>query len=698
MGWTDEPVKTRDGDLFGRRGYARRVAHLIAQTHSWESSTVFGLTGPWGSGKTSLISLIQCALVDAEDTDGPVDPAYAVVWFTPWATHDVTGLFSEFFSVLTSAFPSRDLGNTARKAFANLLRIAAPAANVIPIAGSSLTEAANTAADLLVPEKPWDVAFADATAQIRASGKKILIIVDDVDRLQGNELLAVLKVVRLLGRFPGVQYLLAYDHNSLMHTLANAGASENPSAARRYIEKMIQYPIAVPALIGAQIGAIVNQQIEALVKYHRPDFRGPMNRVQDLAPTMRAILSTPRAIGRYMAQLNYEFGIHQDGETDVEDVIVLTLLRTTLPELHSQLPRYQNELVTGHKYKHPGDRSSPDEKFEINALVGELHDGDRRHAIAMVEMLFPKVRSQHGINRRKGVSQANYFGRYFTMTILDAYDIPDSRMERAVRKACGGDGEELVTLLRSEDLALALLAIDKARAAFTELLREATSSLSKDKLCTELLKTVVPILGRLGVADEFMGAVRALATSWVGADILPTISETSDPAPVIQVVQRAPDTPTKVSILLAAESSRTRRDGLWWRPVLEAVLPAVQLEFLTHLSERDRAQHEPTDLINFFIAADSARVDLAPLREGINAAINAGNFDIDDLASRFVYPDGNNGVGWNQPSFDIFAPSAPNAWYDSVEGDYPDDMHSWAGRRALAVGRIRRPQATRPSS
>ncbi|OZF01006.1 hypothetical protein CH300_18735 [Rhodococcus sp. 15-1154-1] len=398
-GWTDEPVTTREADDFGRDGFARHVARLVSETHSWESSTVFGLTGPWGSGKTSLISLIETAFNDPHQ---PVDSDYEVVWFTPWAAQDVGGLLGEFFSALAKTFPRRK-GKTARKAFARLLAIAAPTASVIPIAGAAVTATAEAVAEALVSKEPWDQAFEDATKRIRIGGKKILVVVDDVDRLQTNELLAVLKVVRLLGRFPGVQYLLAYDHDSLIHTLINASAAKNTAAARRYIEKMIQYPVPIPALIGAQIDTLVNQQLEALIAHHRPNFLSPLNGVRDLAPTIRATLSTPRAIGRYVAQLHYELGLHLDGETDVEDTIVLTLLRTAYPELYNNLPRYQHELVTGLVYKTAHDTASADERFATDILVDGLDSADRTHALLLLQALFPKLRSEHEMARRKSV-------------------------------------------------------------------------------------------------------------------------------------------------------------------------------------------------------------------------------------------------------------------------------------------------------
>ncbi|WP_331722862.1 P-loop NTPase fold protein [Nocardia sp. NBC_00511] len=64
-----------------------------------------------------------------------------------------------------------------------------------------------------------------------SSAPRVLIIVDDLGRLDANELLAVLKTVRLLGGFPGIHYPLACDQitiNDVLSTTAVVGNS--PSA------------------------------------------------------------------------------------------------------------------------------------------------------------------------------------------------------------------------------------------------------------------------------------------------------------------------------------------------------------------------------------------------------------------------------------------------------------------------------------
>src|SRR3954451_9207562 len=63
--WRDDAISSRREDAFGRTAYADRAAELIARSHTWDSSTVFGLTGSWGSGKTSLVAMIVESLKES---------------------------------------------------------------------------------------------------------------------------------------------------------------------------------------------------------------------------------------------------------------------------------------------------------------------------------------------------------------------------------------------------------------------------------------------------------------------------------------------------------------------------------------------------------------------------------------------------------------------------------------------------------
>src|SRR3954447_20303879 len=69
----DRPIVAEAEDLLGRGGFARMLA-AEALAPAREEGFVIGLTGPWGSGKTSVLKLVEQAL--GEDA--------VMVSFNPW--------------------------------------------------------------------------------------------------------------------------------------------------------------------------------------------------------------------------------------------------------------------------------------------------------------------------------------------------------------------------------------------------------------------------------------------------------------------------------------------------------------------------------------------------------------------------------------------------------------------------------------
>ena len=73
--WTDDAIELDEEDTLDRKRFADMVAARIDACVPGQKSTVFGLVGPWGSGKTSLIKLVRKRL--------GVD--WKISIFSPWA-------------------------------------------------------------------------------------------------------------------------------------------------------------------------------------------------------------------------------------------------------------------------------------------------------------------------------------------------------------------------------------------------------------------------------------------------------------------------------------------------------------------------------------------------------------------------------------------------------------------------------------
>src|ERR1051326_6543131 len=89
----DNPIEQPSDDLIGRTSVAAVIADELRSTDASEGCVV-AIMGPWGSGKTSLVNLVQVELAK--------DPAIPVLKFNPWMFSGTEQLVDSFFRELAA--------------------------------------------------------------------------------------------------------------------------------------------------------------------------------------------------------------------------------------------------------------------------------------------------------------------------------------------------------------------------------------------------------------------------------------------------------------------------------------------------------------------------------------------------------------------------------------------------------------------
>ncbi|WP_172652034.1 KAP family P-loop NTPase fold protein [Rhodococcus opacus] len=315
--FTDAPITDASGDRLDRGEFSAHVAHRIAAMGG-RDSVAFGLTGAWGSGKTSVLRMIA---------DNMPTPEWSVHYFTPWAASDSATLVKEFYATIESALPT-DVRKKVGDKLRAMVPLAAGAASMIPVAGKAASTLVEETGKYF--EKSFQDQFKEASKDIVEAGIRILVVVDDIDRLHADELVAVLKTVRLLGNFPGIHYLLAYDRNTVLDVLSATSIAKNSDRALQFLEKIVQYPFDLPPL---QQSDRVREVTTALAKVEathslgpilsgRGPFGSPVDDLLSLVPS--GDLETLRAIHRLVTQFDIALTVIHPSEINAVDLLFLT--------------------------------------------------------------------------------------------------------------------------------------------------------------------------------------------------------------------------------------------------------------------------------------------------------------------------------------------------------------------------------------
>lgn len=403
-------------------------------------SAVVAIVGPWGSGKTSLLELVKERL---RSTD-----SMRTAQFNPWLVGSVESLVQDFFSALLAAIDSNGRRNRrTREVIAKYGGATAPLMSLIPIAGTPLAAAGQFASNL-VNNRSLDHLRRDAEAELANLKRPIVVMVDDIDRLQGDELLLLFKLIRLVGRLPNVHYLVAFDDETVTDVLtAESLASGKHDRALTFLEKIVQVRVDIPPLHATDIDRMVNEScdrafctVTGLSTADRERFTSVYER------HLRPHLTQPRQIKRLFAQIQATLPLVA-GEVNAVDFIIVTFIRVAYPALYGGLAQHGDDLTSSLSTAFKVRNVSQEERLsQWESFVKASRIEDPQPVLKLLAELFPAVADAVSgtrvgdavLSAERRIGAPEYFDRYFQLGIPPD-DVPDTRIAMAVNAIAEGE-------------------------------------------------------------------------------------------------------------------------------------------------------------------------------------------------------------------------------------------------------------------
>jgi KAP family P-loop domain len=263
-----QPIADEKDDRLGHWPLVQELANAIRH-RSPSNGFVVGIEGEWGSGKSSITNLLERTL-----TSG-LSLRTAVVRFSPWIVGTRSQLLGELFAELIRAAaslgPPPDIEwrsidrirrwwhlrklTSAQRAWFDMFGGLAERLGQLGAVGLSLgvvepvTGAAALAGvvgqQLRASRKVMslhEMKTAIDAALVKLAGR-LVVIIDDIDRLEPAEAVEVLRLVRSVADFSNTTYVLCYDREVLAAAVSSQLAV--PDGAD-FIQKIVQLPFRVP--------------------------------------------------------------------------------------------------------------------------------------------------------------------------------------------------------------------------------------------------------------------------------------------------------------------------------------------------------------------------------------------------------------------------------------------------------------------
>lgn len=621
----DRPLESIADDQLERAGFAERLAADITGWHG-NDSLVVSLNGEWGSGKTTLKNFIRQKLIARGD---PI-----LVEFNPWAWSGQEKLVEGFFTSLHGRFREANtpdflvlaerwealerwtkagaevsdqvskaltplfggsvivvlLSNSATNPYLQLGGVSLGLLGVIvtsflaafpglaaPVAAYFRRKAGKAALSLSDLRRRIT---ADLN-RLREAKRPVVVIIDDIDRLNAEEIRLVFQLVKVNGDFPNLVYLLLFQASIVTKALAAITAD----SGEEYLKKIVQVPMEVPQASRPLMQAILLKGLNQIVDDEKVKIRWDRQRFLDLFEDyLWPYFKTLRDVKRFLGTFDFYFhGQVENGVLQVNpvDLLAVEVLRTfdhdaylgLRDSLGFNLPKKFMRLLVGDKERRK------EITVERDAIVNQpgRDDAGKARLKVILSALFPDEFSSEERTRAERdlrVCHPDHFPRYF-----------EHSLDRTVTSAAAIHD----IFARMGD-----------RQRFAGRLRELIAS-----------KEIEAVFGKLGLYFEEVPA--ASRESFIGGlfdagDGLPDASLSlfnRDPyvmagRMVVALLGKLPDSASRAALL---QRALTTTSGL--------LVPTVSMGILTHFLEKKSPE------------APVTAADLAPLRDLVLSRVKA---------------------------------------------------------------------------
>jgi predicted KAP-like P-loop ATPase len=449
----DRPIVSCTRDTLGRRAFSQAVGNAILH-YPGTDSIVVGLLGPWGCGKTSIINCAE-EHIKNETASQPSSSRPIFVRFNPWNFSDQKDLISQFFRVLSAELRRPDHAATAQKAGKKLLTYAkffAPF-SLLPKVGPWASTIAEVLQKLGSATKDWgDLMAADLHSikeqlnkLLEGQSQKVIIIIDDIDRLPQNEIRQIFQLVKSLADFCQTVYLLAFDKGVVMRALADVQGAHRDSQGESvnrmgwgedYIAKIVQIPLDVPVVPEEMLREVLEKAVQELLglEWKQEDWQ------RAYRDGLRHLFRNLRDVNRFLNLLRFAYPVAMPDVNPI-DFAVLTELQASAPRVY--------DGIKGNKILFAGVLSDDEEQKKLHIEIIKTHCDEiaarstafsKESIVEVLKVAFPKLGGVYGPFDLSDASDLNgwgkslrlchpdFFDRYFRLAVEND-DFPQSEIE-----------------------------------------------------------------------------------------------------------------------------------------------------------------------------------------------------------------------------------------------------------------------------
>ncbi len=401
----DLPIKDIDNDKLNFLPFAQKVVKGI-KNYKQDETFIISIEGKWGSGKTSLMNLIEKEIKDDVE----------IMHFNPWLLTDIRQVIKLFFDELIKVLC---YGSFKAKWNEDIKKDIKTLANIL------LPDNINVDIGLIkLGYKPKDVFIKNDESlekiksrineYLKNLDKKIVIIVDDIDRLTDEETEFIFRLTKGIADFDNLIYILLYDKSIVTKSLQTFKKEDG----EKYLEKIVQYSLSVPKPHRLTLDKLLFQKLDEIIENLKKEDNQIFFDTNKWSSVVIKVLNkhilTVRDINSIINILSFEYPIVVE-DVNFTDFFLLTLLRVKNNNLYESVYENKDKFLLDEKNIEDNFRTYLDEQKEFKNILELLFPNLQKN-------LHPQLASKYDIandHKNKYLTDIYYFENYFSLSISE---------------------------------------------------------------------------------------------------------------------------------------------------------------------------------------------------------------------------------------------------------------------------------------
>ena len=409
----DSAITKFNDDKLDRQKFALQMREIIKNYKNTECLTL-GIMGSWGTGKTSLINMT----LDQNKENILTKKKFKVMRFNPWNFTKQQDLYYQFFEQLKEIIvlnendegKKKHVKNTFNKYWEKIRYN-----NTISFGFKGFVSYSKTLGD-----KTLETIKKELNNLLKFNEYKLIIVIDDVDRLSDEEVQQIFILVKTLADFPNIIYIIPFDREIIAPILDKL----QKDYGEEFLDKIIQLQIDLPKISKSKVKTMFKKEVENIIKNEEIKF---ISKNRSLWSSLY-FLTTPRDVNRYVNNLIFYLPLMKN-EVNPLDHILITGFQLFENKIYHEIKNnktfFTKDLMTKPNYD---DLSRYHEHYEKILSNNEKLSEEQLKEI--LRELFPQLNNLEvnwdltnqvpQWNSELRICSSKMFDKYFELTLAES--------------------------------------------------------------------------------------------------------------------------------------------------------------------------------------------------------------------------------------------------------------------------------------